>query len=230
MSLEYRIISIGSLAAHPLWNERGEVRTGHATSSLVRSGDRVMLINPSLPTQAVAAHLNERSGLRPEQITHIYFTSWARDHRRALIGPTFEHIPWLIHEPERDAALAAVNEQIGVAEEGEESDLLRLLELDRHMLLRTVVAEQRIAPGVDIFPLPGVTAGTCGLLLNLPVATVLITGDAVATIEHLEQGKVLPNCVNVEQAQESFRDAVEIADAMILGRDNIVFNPLRRTM
>lgn len=230
MSLDYKIISIGALSAHPLWNERGEVRTGHATTTLVRSAGRNILINPSLPAQAVVARLDERAGLKPEQITHIFFTSWARDHRRALNSSTFEHVPWIINEPERDAALANMNEQIGTAEEGDEPELLKLLEFERQLLLRTVVAEQSLAPGVDIFPLPGVTPGTCGMLLALPVATVLICGDAVASTEHLEQGKVLPSCVNVEQAQESFREALEIADAMILGRDNIVYNPLRSRM
>ena len=62
----------------------------------------------------------------------------------------------------------------------------------------------------------------------LPTRTVLIAGDAVATIEHLEQGKVLPHCVNLAQAQESFKEAIEIADVIIPGRDNIVLNPLRR--
>lgn len=230
MSLDHRIISIGALAAHPLWNERGEVRTGHATTILVRSGDQSILINPSLPASAIIARLDERAGVKPDQITQIFFTSWTRDHRRGIVGPTFEHVPWLIHEPERESALANINNDIEKAEEAQENDLSKLLQAERQMLLRTAIAGQRLAPGVDIFPLPGVTQGTCGLLLALPAATVLICGDAVASVEHLEQGKILPNCVDVEQAQESFREAVEIADAMIPGRDNIVFNPLRRRM
>ena len=54
--------------------------------------------------------------------------------------------------------------------------------------------------------------------------------DAVATLEHLQQGKVLPHCANLEQAQESFREAIEIADVLIPGRDNIVLNPMRQLM
>ena len=61
-----------------------------------------------------------------------------------------------------------------------------------------------------------------------PAATVLICGDAVATREHLEQGKVLPTCHNIEQAQESFAEAIEIADLLIPGRDNVSLNPLRQ--
>ena len=56
----------------------------------------------------------------------------------------------------------------------------------------------------------------------------MICGDAVATVEHLRQGKVLPNCYDVEQAQESFAEAIQIADILIPGRDNVTVNPIRR--
>ena len=35
MQSSHRIISIGTLAAHPLWEERNDVRTGHATTTLI---------------------------------------------------------------------------------------------------------------------------------------------------------------------------------------------------
>ncbi len=228
MSLEYRIISIGTLAAHPLWNERGDVRTGHATTTLIRAGDANILINPSLPAQVVLARLGERAGLRGEEITHVFCTSWAMDHRRGIDG--FDHARWLVHEPERMNALAAIETHIADAEVNDDDDLMRALQHERELLQRTTDAPEKIGPAVDLFPLPGVTPGTCGAILSMPAATVLVCGDAVATIEHLEQGKVLPSCADVEQAQESFREVVEIADAMIPGRDNIVFNPLRRRM
>jgi hypothetical protein len=60
-----------------------------------------------------------------------------------------------------------------------------------------------------------------------PTRTTLITGDAVATGDHLEKGQVLPGCFNREQAMESFKEAVEIADVIVPGRDNIVLNPVR---
>ena len=50
----------------------------------------------------------------------------------------------------------------------------------------------------------------------------------MATIEHLEAGKVLQSSVDVETAKESFQEAVEIADWLVLGRDNVAANPLRR--
>jgi glyoxylase-like metal-dependent hydrolase (beta-lactamase superfamily II) len=61
-----------------------------------------------------------------------------------------------------------------------------------------------------------------------PGSTLLIAGDAVATVEHLEEGKVIAPCFDVQQARESLSEAVEIADLIVPGRDNLCANPVRR--
>ena len=81
---------------------------------------------------------------------------------------------------------------------------------------------------MDLFPLPGVTPGLTGLVLAGPRHTTVIAGDAVPTEEHLTQGKVLPWAPDVTQARESFAEVIEIADLIILGRDNLVVNPTKR--
>ncbi len=225
MSPHYRIISIGTLDAHPLWDERVEVRTGHATTTLVTAGEAQILVNPTLPVPALVARMCERTSVKPRQITHVFLTSVARDGRRAL--EAFSGADWLISEPERAVAASALESGLHDAQEASETDLADHYEQELGLLGRCQTAPDQLAPGVDLFPLPGVTPGTCGLLLPLPRTTVLICGDAVATIEHLEQGKVLPHCHDIERAQESFTEAVEIADLLILGRDNIAPNPLR---
>src|SRR5258705_8982567 len=102
---EYRVISIGTLAAHPLWNEKTPLRTGHATTTLIDVGENIhILVDPGLPAQALVARMSERTPLRPEQVTHVFMTSLEPDRRRALRA--FEHAKWLVHEPEREAALA----------------------------------------------------------------------------------------------------------------------------
>jgi glyoxylase-like metal-dependent hydrolase (beta-lactamase superfamily II) len=224
--VSYSIISIGTLAANPLWDEKVAVRTAHATTTLIMAGAVTVLVNPSLPSQALVARMSERTRMKPSDITHVFLTSLESDHRRALAE--FSNARWLVHEPEREAALADLHATRQQAEESDDRELLVLAERDLALVERCETAEDSIAPHVDLFPLPGVTAGTCGLLLSLPGSTVLITGDAVATAEHLEQGKVLPHCQSLAQAQESFKEAIEIADILIPGRDNLVINPLRR--
>jgi glyoxylase-like metal-dependent hydrolase (beta-lactamase superfamily II) len=225
-SPEYRIVSIGTLAAHPLWEEKVPVRTGHATTVLIASGAARILVDPSLPAQILLARMSERTRLKPAEVTHVFLTSFEPERRRAL--PAFGHATWLIHEPERVAAMAALQAARQEADDADDGEMAQLNEQEIALLNRCEVADDSIAPKVDLFPLPGVTAGTCGLLIALPGSTVLMCGDAIATYEHLSQGKVLPWCVSIAQAQESFKEAVEIGDVLVPGRDNVMFNPLRR--
>lgn len=226
--MNYRIISIGTLSAHPLWDESKDVRTGHATTTLVSTGEAHLLVDPSLPAQVLAARLDERSNFSPQDITHVFLTSFEPERRRGL--PLFENARLFMHEPEIDAAREALRERLEEAERIADESMATFFREQLDLLGRVEVAPDKLLPGVDLFPLPGVTPGCCGLLLPLPGQTVLICGDAVATSEHVTEGKVLPGSVDVETAKESFREAIEIADVLIPGRDNIVLNPLRRTM
>jgi glyoxylase-like metal-dependent hydrolase (beta-lactamase superfamily II) len=224
---EFRIVSIGTLAANPLWNEKSDVRTGHATTTLISVPEREMhiLVDPSLPVQALIARMSERTSLKPAEITHVFLTNFQSERRRALRA--FDHAQWFLHEPEQEAALAELTETREEAAAGGDPELARLATAEITLLQRCTVAPDALAPRIDLFPLPGVTPGNCGLLLALPRSTVLICGDAVATAEHLAQGKILPHCADLEQAQQSFSEAVEIADVLIPGRDNLIFNPMR---
>ncbi len=227
-AVDFRIITIGALAAHPLWDEKADVRTGYATTTLVICEDCNILVNPSLPAQILFARLSERTKISPAEIDKVFVTTFSIEHYRGI--SLFENAKWLIHEPEQLAASAALDDQLQRAREGGDGDLIKTVSDHIELLNRCEVAGDKLAPGVDLFPLPGLSPGTCGLLLSQPTSTILVCGDAVATLEHLQQGKVLPNCMDVEQAQESFKEAIEIADVLILGRDNVNFNPLRRMM
>jgi len=232
--MDCSVISIGTLAANPLWGERDPVRTGHATTVLVRAenepgGEPInLLIDPGLPTEALLARLRERANIGPEDITHVFLTTFQPDARRAL--PAFERARWLLSEAEREAVgvpLAEGLKRLMTNFEDRDEQTEDVLRTDIAILQRCEPAPDRIAEGVDLFPLPGVTPGCCGLLLN-GRETTLVCGDAVATARHLTEGKVLPGAHDVEQARESFSEAVEIADLLVPGRDNITINPLRR--
>lgn len=224
----YRIVSIGALSAHPLWGERGDVRTGHATTTLIVAAEMKLLVNPGLPGQALMARMGERTRVKPGEITHVFLTTFTVEHYRSL--PLFENAQWLVHEPERDAARRALDEQLTRAKESRDQDLVGTVQQHIDLLDQCQDAPDKLADNVDLFPLPGLSPGTCGLLLPLPSSTVLVCGDAIPTQEHLEEGKVLPTCMDVEQAQESFREAIEIADLLVPGRDNITANPVRQLM
>jgi hypothetical protein len=50
----------------------------------------------------------------------------------------------------------------------------------------------------------------------------------VPTGEHLDKGRVPQQGADVSQAKASFEEAIEIADLIVCGRDNIVINPTKR--
>lgn len=224
--MELRIISIGTLASHPLWEEKGAVRSGHATTTLIRSGKRVIIVDPGLPAQIIAARLNERAGIGPEAVTHVFLTSFTHETSRGILA--FERATWWVSQAEREGIGVPLIDDLRAAADAGDEELKSRLELDVAVLRRCEAAPERLADGVDLFPLHGVTPGLSGLLLPGRNTTMLVCGDAAATIEHVERGMVLPTAVDVARARESLAEAVEIADYLVLGRDNVVPNPVRR--
>jgi glyoxylase-like metal-dependent hydrolase (beta-lactamase superfamily II) len=225
--MDVRIISLGTLAEHPLRDSKRRVRTGHATTTLVRTNDATVLIDPGLPPAAIVARLDERAGLEPTDITHVFLTSFKADTCRGIRA--FDNAEWFIHQTEREAVgipLATLLRDAGDADDETRAEL----EYQVSLLSECKSAPDSIARGIDLFPLPGVTPGMCGLLAAEPNRTTLICGDAIPTVEHYEQGKVLQRAADPALAMESFKEAIEIADVLVLGRDNLVFNQGRGMM
>ena len=221
--MQHRIISIGALSRHE-HQPAAAPRTPHATTVLIESGDAKILVDPGLPAQAVAARLTERTGLKPSDITHVFLTSFRPAHRAGL--DAFPDAVWWIGENERERVGRGLVAQF---EQEEDNAVRRILEAEIALLKKFRNAPDKLAPGVDLFPLPGFTPGTCGLVLAYPGRTVVVAGDAVATAEHLERGQVLRGAFNIEQAKESLLEVLEIADRIIPGHDNEQAGPGRRS-
>ena len=101
MSVSFRILSIGALGSHPLWNERTAQRPDHATTTLIASGDARIVVDPSLPPQILEARMKERTSLRPDEVTHGFLTSFHPIRRRGLA--LFPNAKVLLDARERDA-------------------------------------------------------------------------------------------------------------------------------
>lgn len=220
---ELRIISIGALPAHPLWNERQPVRMGHATSTLITTGSMKILVDPGLPPDALATRLAERANLKPDDITHVFLTTFRPDTHRALAA--FEAADWLISRTERESIGVPMASALRHAMESEKPELIEAIQRDVALLSRCEEAADALAEGIDVFPLPGISPGCCGLLIEDDDVTTLICGDAVPTIEHIREGKVLPWAADLKAAKASFTEALEIADFLVPGRDNFVPSP-----
>jgi len=232
---EVSVISIGAMSFNELWGEREPVRTGHATTCLIRASDAVIVVDPGLPAVALEARLGERSTIRPSDVTHVFLTSFRPDVRRGI--ELFDQAEWLISAAEREAVgVPLASDLKRLAEAGELEDdaepesrqIGEQLKSEVALLQRCRAAPDSLAPGVDLFPLPGATVGLTGLLIPSNRGDLLICGDAVPTAGHVELGRAPIRCADAKLARESLREAIEIADLLIPGRDNLMVNPVRR--
>lgn len=226
--MDVRVVSIGTLAQHPLWGEKQSVRSGHATTTVVVAKNRRILVDPGLPAQILVARLGERANLRPDDITDVFLTCFRPDVRRGI--EAFGNAAWWVSAAERESVGVPLAQLLAKAsgEQGTDPQVIEALGRDVAILKKCQPAPDRFAERVSLFPLAGVTPGMCGLVVEGVRFTTLIAGDAVPTVEHLEQGQVLAESADLEAARESFAEAIEIADLIVPGRDNILVNPTKK--
>lgn len=220
MSLQYRIISIGTLSKNRFWGESVPKRFPHATTTLVRSNTETILIDPSLPAELMKQRLEERAGLAPEQIGAVFLTTFRPIHRRSL--SLFDRASWLMHQPEIEAVRQHLDAiAVRATEDGTDEELIKMVKAELAILSRIEAAHEQVSHQVHLFPAIGATPGSAGLLLALPTHTTVIAGDAIVTQEYHEAGLVHEQAALVEEARKSFADIVEVADEVIPGHDNV---------
>src|SRR6476469_4344530 len=145
-SVRVDIISIGTLSRNRLWNEAQQVRTAHATTTLIRAGRRNILVDPGLPPQALVARLNERTGLTPDKIDTIFLTHSRLAHRRGL--DAFPGAKVDLHEVEQQTARQQLESLI---EQAPEADLDRQqMQRELALLNRMNPADDKLAERVDL--------------------------------------------------------------------------------
>jgi glyoxylase-like metal-dependent hydrolase (beta-lactamase superfamily II) len=215
------IISIGTLSRNLLWNETERVRTAHATTSLIRVGKRIILVDPGLPPSIIGARLLERTGIHPDRIDTVFLTNFRPSHRAGI--SIFSRANWLIHEIEQQSATQQISSLLQQAPE-EDEDAKRLRN-DLELLEKLKPADDKLAPGVDLFPLFGYTPGTCGLLIAAPGSTTMIAGDAIPTLDHFLAGQTLPDAHDIKASHEAMSEVYEIADQIVPGHDNLFLSP-----
>jgi glyoxylase-like metal-dependent hydrolase (beta-lactamase superfamily II) len=218
MSVEYKVISIGTLSCNSFWNETAELRTPHATTTLIVSGSKNILVDPALPPQVLDARLFERAGIKNKDITDVFLTTFRAAHRGAL--GAYDTANWYIHETEKHHVRHFFEERYRHTQD--EPEVRKIIAEDLALLDRCQPAPEKLAEHVEIFPSPGASAGCCGLLLTPPVGAIVIAGDAVINTDYLEHGKVWDDCFDIKQAQQSLEDILEVADVIIPGHDNLI--------
>ena len=222
MSVEFSIVSIGALSSNPFWGEGPGVRTPHATTTLVRDGDRLILVDPSLPAAALASRLAERTGLQPGSITDVFCTTLRPTHRRSI--GLFETARWLCCEEELGAYrrhLEALAQSAGRTD-GEAGEAVMA---DLALVEKFRPAPDKLTPAVHLYPLAGPSVASAGLLLAGPARTTMVAGDAALTADHVFAGRVWSGCTDTAAALSSLVELIEIADVIVWGHDNYMLSP-----
>ncbi len=219
MAVTIDVINIGTLSCNRFWDEPQASRPAHATTTLIRDDDLTILVDPSLPAELLAHRLDERSGLKPEDIDIVFLTNFKPVHRRGL--PLLPDAAWLIGETEQQAVLSVLNDALaGAGPTGAEVSLNEL-NTELELIGRFQPAGDTISENVDFYPAFGPTAGSGGLLIRA-ARTIVVAGDAVINRDYLLNGRIWDRCVDPEAAKESFTEILEIADVVIPGHDNVI--------
>ncbi len=199
------ILAIGTLSKNRFWDEKSPVRQEMATATLVRSEEVVLVVDPGWPPEVLEAVLFYRAGLKASDVTHVFVTHIDPAH---IIGiGLFPKAKWMAHSEELVYAKAEM------ADDDTMASVLRKMRK----------APDRIAPGVEIFPTPGHSPGHTSLMVNTPVTTTMLAGDVVLTRDYLEHGDLGPTLYDRDRAEESFREVLEIADLIVPGHDNLLW-------
>jgi glyoxylase-like metal-dependent hydrolase (beta-lactamase superfamily II) len=222
MTVEYTIISIGTLSMNRLWGEGQPVRTSHATTTLVVEGKRRILVDPSLPGPALAARFFERTGKGLDTITDVFCTTLRPVHRRSI-----EALPaanWWTGPGELEAYREHLEGLQGNMERLAQDDKA-LVDADLRLVNRFKPAPDKFGEQVSLYPLFGPSPGSAGLLLTPSTSTVIIAGDAALTTEHVARAQVWEGCFDCNAALDSLKDLLELADVIIPGHDNFMLSP-----
>lgn len=222
MAVEFDIVSIGTLSHNPLWGEAGELRTAHATTTLIRHDKRAILVDPSLPAPALEARLFERTGKRFGDVTDVFCTTLRPTHRRAI--DAFKGARWWAAPAELETYRRHLDRLQGSAERLD-ADSRAAVDADLELLEKFRPAGDRLTDQVHLFPLGGPSPGSAGLILTPVTVTIVIAGDAALTRGHVQAGRVWEGSADAETAMNSLEDVLEIADLIICGHDNIMLSP-----
>jgi glyoxylase-like metal-dependent hydrolase (beta-lactamase superfamily II) len=225
MSVEYCVVSIGTLSHNRLWGESVPVRTAHATTTYIESGKKRILVDPSLPEVALAARFTERTGKRLGDVTDVLCTTLRPVHRRSI--EAFEKANWWASDVELKSYGAHLDTLLQSADRLSDEDAA-LAKADLKLLERFQPAPDKFTDQVCLFPTPGPSAGATGLLLTPAETTVAVAGDAAVTIGHVTRGQIWQGCSDTHEAMGSLTELLEIADIIVTGHDNVMVTPRQR--
>lgn len=106
--VRWHVLTIGHLSRNKFWGESDDqaYRAPLCTSTLIKLGDRTIVVDPGCAPNEMAHVLHQRTGLRPEAVDTVFLTHFHGDHRVGITA--FPQARWCMAAYEIQAWTAQV--------------------------------------------------------------------------------------------------------------------------
>jgi glyoxylase-like metal-dependent hydrolase (beta-lactamase superfamily II) len=192
------VITVGNLSRNRYWGEANDkaYREVLCTCTLIRGEGFRLLVDPSVADPGgMAKELNRRTGLALDDITAVFVTHEHGDHWPGITH--FPKVPWYASE--------------GVAE---------VLNKNPKFTKKVEPAPQTLFGAVEVVPTPGHTRGHHSLRFDCGGQSIVIAGDAVATLDFWRERRSFFNAVDPELGAKTMDHLASIATIIVPGHDN----------
>ncbi|MBR2348884.1 MAG: MBL fold metallo-hydrolase [Candidatus Methanomethylophilaceae archaeon] len=180
------ILAVGMLDR----SETGEVLEAHSTSTLIRSGDSMIVVDTSSKYMRPALRTSFRElGIFPKDVDTVVITHWHDDHLENLdMYPNAEIYAW--DGPAADADLRNIN---------------------------IINDELKLCDGVTLVHTPGHTMDSTSVFVEGDDRRYAVVGDAIPLEENYR--KMVPPRLNVDPdlAMKSIKSIAGFADVIVPG-------------
>lgn len=211
--ISWKILTIGHLSRNRYWGE-SDAEPYHpvlATTTFICDEARKILVDPSEPIEEMAVKLQELCQVKPEDIDVVYSTHFHCDHR--VDAEKYTNAVCYMSE-------SALKDLQKAKERAKRDPNYADMVAGHHEVFR--VCKEKLTDAISMYPLPGHTDGTTGLLFESNGKKVVIAGDTVMGVEYFEHANGYWFNENLEETRKSIRKVAMDADVIVPGHGDVI--------